>query len=252
MFRTAIAVSVLLLAAAAASAQPVIQIGDGNSSTTDLMFSSDYAGSGMSKAYFDIVMANPGGLNYGGVGLAAQLSGTALSYLTPDASFMTLDAETWKAVVAAEGGATWAWYKKVGLTQYFGSNSTSNVFPVGSDISDPGSFWTFGIASSAAKVTTVTSGMVIARFVFDWDGVWQPTPGVDSLYCTLIRDSGVDGSLPDLFQEDGTTGNIGFAPWTNPSISNNGENLIVPEPTTLGLLGLGLAAIAARRRKNRV
>lgn len=195
--------------------------------------------------YFDVIcfLDAPSVLSTG-VGIGSSLSGPGIGHLIADPTYMQYtrvssapsDANGVTDFVVRSGAGVngWAWlpvvvppFNDFGTTA---SNSKAGVDdpPGAAGVPHPAdALLTFGLVDNKAVGATVLSGKTIARFVYAWDGVAMDMPTIH------IQGDSATELNPYLLTSGG------------PKIT------LVPEPATMGLLGLGLVGLIARRRNKK-
>ena len=234
-----IAILVVLSLSAAASGGPLYDI-------QNLQVSAAASNPfGVDVFYFDIVLVDTDGLtlpgdpgynapdhNISALGIGCTIGGSAASKLTSDNSLNQISGTNWQMLIAADGGN----YMLFGF-------SPAGAFP------SPG-----GVTStSMASGMTTTQAMVeergdpligvpavlgdeIARFY--WKNTGGLTPADFGNLTLTMHSDFLDGSGKPYFLNPTGGGEADMIPLD-----------LIPEPATMGLLGLGLLGLVIRRKK---
>ena len=174
--------------------------------------------------YIDVGVSDLGelaGQPLSGIGVGCTLTGSGIGHLQTNAPAMRLTGPQWAAEVAPETFA-WASFDEM-------SNATS--------FGDVDDLTTFGILDVDLTPGPVSVGELVCRFLYAWDNIEL---GDNTI--VRIHISGEEGETqPYLFDQN-------LDP-VYATVRNN--DMVAPEPATLGLLAAGLAVLLGRRRPKR-
>jgi hypothetical protein len=179
-----------------------------------------HGGTPISVFYFDVVTTGfDAPILSPGVGAGAILGGDLTGITASNALNQYLPETSYYPGLGAIGDAAWAWDAFA-----FESSNSAVVSTV------DGELVTFQLVQANPTGTPVDNDMIVARFFYEWDGtggtdpsrlditVQGPNPGQENPYLLTVDGDAVD--LP-----------------------------LIPEPATMGLLGLGLIGLAVRRKR---
>lgn len=215
---------------------------------------------------FDLVLDELGvldGLPIVGFAAGAVLTGSGTDHLLAACAEMRYSTSEWQQQLAAQG-SVFAWSSLAGATN--SANWSPATGPNLGDNSGPvdGTLVTWIMVDNLVVGTSPEVGDVVAQFRYVWDGV---LPDAGSITIQIVSDGAIFtsgdsgwelsttgtayflGPISDeSWQIDGVVANTGAGlPGMPMAVANN--FLAIPEPATMGLLGLGLVALVVRRRR---
>ncbi len=243
MMKKLLVVLALLIVASPAMAALELKVGEGVFDYENKFLTVDVQVAGWSGDATTKIGVIQGGMAIGGAD-AARFAPQQQGLEDPDFAGWfpnNLAGKTVEELVTVVAPATWALTPSpysnghpAGL-DYFEKTSVANAM-------NDGNFALFGVVNENAggiNGDALAIDSVIMRFMFTWTG----EEALSEVLVDLRDWTMVDGSLP-VAQSAQNQGGANV-PVT---VANNGVNLI-PEPATMGLLGLGLAGLIARRRR---
>jgi len=174
--------------------------------------------------YIDVAagdLAELAGQQLSGIAMGCTLTGPGIGHFQGNAPAMRLTGPQWAAEVDPE---TFAWAS-------FDEMSTATNFGGVDDLTS------FGILDLDLTPGPVSAGEIVCRFLYAWDNI-----ELDDDSYVRIHISGDEGEAQPYFFDQNVDP-------VYASVANN--DMAVPEPATVGLLVMGLAAVTARARRRR-